>query len=273
MSNFTLDDLEKAQSLVFSKDKLRTWQQLSELLTAQLDTVKKEPDPFSTWWNTNFALFSSVQVQISAVNAGFASFEDEYIEISNLGPSIIDLSGWRLNAGSEGQDYDFNKHTLLFPQDVIRVYTNRENAYSFDSRRPILNNKGDTVSLYDNQSNLVSCYAYGRDAHHDVGITHIFFDGNDPKKESDEYIEIGNLGNHIIDLSLWEITSNGRQRFQFPVGSKLMPHSELRVYTNQINESTGGFSFNSNRAIWNNNGDVGRLFDYQKVLVSEYAYA
>lgn len=273
MSKFTHHDLEQVQSILFSKDKLRSWEKLSELLTLQLDRIKNEADPFSSWWNSNFALFSSVQVQISTVNAGSSSFEDEYIEISNYGPAIVDLSGWRLNAGSDGQDYEFNKHTLLFPNDVIRIYTNRENAYSFESKRPILNNKGDRVSLYDNQSHLVSCYVYGRSAHQDVGITHIFFDGTDPKKEGDEFIEIANLGASIVDLGLWVITSEGGQRFEFPKGSKLMPHSELKVYTNRIDESSGGYSFNSNRAIWNKKGDTGKLFDYQNILVSEYAYA
>ena len=111
MSKFTHHDLEQVQSILFSKDKLRSWEKLSELLTLQLESVKNEADPFSSWWNSNFALFSSVQVQISTVNAGSSSFEDEYIEISNYGPAIVDLSG------------DIWREMFYFPLELIFLVT------------------------------------------------------------------------------------------------------------------------------------------------------
>jgi hypothetical protein len=273
MKNYDGKALEQAQTFLFCHDKQQAWRKFSQLLSEQLARVKKEPVPFTAWWKDNFHIFSALQVQISAVNPGFSSAEDEYIEIRNDGPSIIDLSKWRLNAGSESQNYVFGKNTLLLPNDTIRIYVKDKHLFSFDSKRPLLNNQGDSVLLFDHLGHLVSSFMYGKTAHKEVGITHIFFDGLEPLKESDEFIDIANLGHHIVDLSHWAITSQGGQRFEFPEGTKLMPYSEVRVYTNKIDETTGGYSFNSKRAIWNNNGDIGKLYDYQDVLVSEYAYS
>jgi hypothetical protein len=42
------------------------------------------------------------------------------------------------------------------------------------------------------------------------------------------------------------------------------------VYTNS--DIAGSFSFGSGRAIWNNRGDCGRLYNAQGALVDEYCY-
>lgn len=37
---------------------------------------------------------------------------DEYAEITNQGGSVVNLSGWRLNAGDPGQDFWFPAYDL-----------------------------------------------------------------------------------------------------------------------------------------------------------------
>ncbi|ETW91975.1 MAG: hypothetical protein ETSY1_45845, partial [Candidatus Entotheonella factor] len=46
----------------------------------------------------------------------------------------------------------------------------------------------------------------------------------------------------------------------------------IRVYTNEVHPETGGFSFGIGRAIWNNQGDEGQLFDQDGNVVSSYGY-
>lgn len=51
------------------------------------------------------------------------SGEEEFIEMINNGPAILDISDWNLNAGDEGQNYRFPSKTLVFPQQKLRIYT------------------------------------------------------------------------------------------------------------------------------------------------------
>jgi len=92
---------------------------------------------------------------------------DEYCEIRNDGDRAVDLAGWRLNAGSEGnahgQDVIFSSF-LIQPGQVCRVYTNEVHpetcGLSFHSPTALWNNRGDCARLYDDTGALVdeSCY-------------------------------------------------------------------------------------------------------------------
>ena len=87
----------------------------------------------------------------------------------------------------------------------------------------------------------------------DVQITYIFYDGLVPRVESDEYVEITNLGDKPQDLAGWVLKdiSEGYPSFTFP-SYILAPGASIRVYTNEIHPEWGGFSFDYGRAIWDN---------------------
>ena len=78
----------------------------------------------------------------------------------------------------------------------------------------------------------------------DVQIACIFFDGVVPRSESDEYVEIVNLGDAAQDLAGWRLVdvSDGTPEFVFP-SWPLEPGQAVRVYTNEIHAQWGGFSF------------------------------
>jgi len=104
----------------------------------------------------------------------------------------------------------------------------------------------------------------------DVQITYIFYDGLVPRVESDEYVEITNLGDQPQDLAGWVLTdiSEGYPSFTFP-SYTLLPGESIRVYTNEYHPEWGGFSFEYSRAIWNNTEpDVAVLYDSQMNEVS-----
>ena len=107
----------------------------------------------------------------------------------------------------------------------------------------------------------------------DVRIACIFFDGVMPNSESDEYVEIVNEGDTAQGLSGWRlIDKEDGPEFEFP-SWMLGPGESIRVYTNEIHPEWGGFSYESGRAIWNNNDpDTAELFDQLGDLVSTMTY-
>lgn len=105
-----------------------------------------------------------------------------------------------------------------------------------------------------------------------VVISYIFYDGVVPRVESDEYAEITNQGSEAVNLGGWILNAGAPiQNFRFP-DFQLEPGETIRVYTNEVHPESGGFSFRSEDALWNNKGDCGYLRDGQGNLVSEYCY-
>jgi uncharacterized repeat protein (TIGR02543 family) len=107
-----------------------------------------------------------------------------------------------------------------------------------------------------------------------VQITYIFYDGLVPSVESDEYVEITNLGDTAQDISGWTLIdgSDGQPSFTFPQ-YVLEPGETIRVYTNEIHAEWGGFSFNYGRAIWDNSSpDTAILYDSSGNEVSRKSY-
>jgi len=108
----------------------------------------------------------------------------------------------------------------------------------------------------------------------DVQITCIFYDGLVPRAESDEYVEITNLGDQAQDLAGWmlEDISEGYPSFSFP-SYTLAPGKSIRVYTNESHPEWGGLSFEYSRAIWSNSEpDVAVLYNGQGKEVSLKSY-
>jgi len=107
-----------------------------------------------------------------------------------------------------------------------------------------------------------------------IQITYIFYDGQVPRVESDEYVEITNLGEQPQDLAGWVLQdiSDGYPSFIFSTYI-LGPGESVRVYTNEYHPEWGGFSFESSRAIWNNSEpDIAALYNGQGKEVSRKSY-
>jgi hypothetical protein len=107
-----------------------------------------------------------------------------------------------------------------------------------------------------------------------VQITYILYDGVVYQTESDEYVEITNLGNTSQDLEGWVLTdmSEGYPSFTFP-SYVLASGAKIRVYTNEIHSEWGGFSFGYGKAVWNNSSpDTAVLRNAQGQEVSRQSY-
>lgn len=107
-----------------------------------------------------------------------------------------------------------------------------------------------------------------------VQITNIFYDGRVYRTESDEYVEITNLGDEAQDLDGWVLKdiADGGPSFTFP-SHDLKPGKSIRVYTNEIHPKWGGFSFGCEGAVWNNKEpDIAALYNDQEKEVSRKSY-
>ncbi|WP_216678487.1 lamin tail domain-containing protein [Streptomyces sp. MNP-20] len=96
--------------------------------------------------------------------------DGEYVEIVNRGGAMIPIKGWTVNAGDSGQNYTFTGNGYLAPGMTVRIYTSDQQqppgwyGLSFQSKRPIWNDKGDTAELRDHTGTLRAKYAYGNAA-------------------------------------------------------------------------------------------------------------
>lgn len=274
-----LEDLPQLQSCTDERD---CWQIISNNVTEYAQVLQQKRvasggvgSALHDWWNSCAELLANHQIVINDVNFDGSrnnGQNEEYIEILNKGPLLLDLTGWKINAGNEGQDMTFGKGTVIQPNAVLRVYTDKAGELSFNSKQSVWNNKGDKAFLYDAEGTLISSWSYGVKAHPDVAITYICFDGQEKRTEGDEYVEIANLGPDSVDLSNWLLSAGKQQEFNFPEKSVLKPYAKIRVYANYVDTESGGYSFNSHTAIWNNQGDTGILCDYKNRLVSDYSY-
>jgi len=105
-----------------------------------------------------------------------------------------------------------------------------------------------------------------------VIIQSIYYDGQVYRVESDEYAVIANVGTSAINIGGWRLNAGDPgQDFRFP-SIDLGPGQSVRVYTNEYHSESGGYSFGSGKAIWNNKGDCGFLFDGGGNQVSDWCY-
>lgn len=93
----------------------------------------------------------------------------------------------------------------------------------------------------------------------------VFYDGDVKKIESDEWVEVVNVGDAPLDVSGWRLQDDDDNVFWFP-SLVMAPKQSCRVYTNRALaqekapqnyiEDVCGFDWHSEKAIWGNSGDV-----------------
>lgn len=107
-------------------------------------------------------------------------------------------------------------------------------------------------------------------------ISDIKFDGKVPTTESDEYVVITNGSKNPVDISNYYVyvATSGTQgaTFTFPKNSVIKAGQSIRIYTNELHPETGGYSFGSGKAIWNNRGGLAVLKDFKGSKLAEFKY-
>jgi Fibronectin type III domain/Lamin Tail Domain len=105
---------------------------------------------------------------ITAVHANAAgddrrNLNDEYALVRNTGAAAFNLAGWKLDAGDRSQRFSLASYPLK-KGATVRIHTGRGTTRAghlfLGSGRPIWNNDGDTATLIDPHSIVVSRYRY-----------------------------------------------------------------------------------------------------------------
>ena len=105
-----------------------------------------------------------------------------------------------------------------------------------------------------------------------IQIIFIFFEGDVPGMESDEFAQITNQGLSAVNLQGWRLNAGDpEQDFYFP-NFLLNPGLSCRIYTDENHPEYCGFSFDIRHEIWDNGEDCGYLYDDKGAQVSKYCY-
>lgn len=96
--------------------------------------------------------------------------------------------------------------------------------------------------------------------------------GPDSTNLTDEYLHVENRGNRTIDLSGWQIADGADHRYTVPDGVALAPGDELRIVTGSGTDDAETLHWGASDPIWNNDGDVVRVWNTAGELVIEYTY-
>ena len=242
-------------------------------------------------------------VFINEIESNDAVTDIDWIEIINTGNSKIDVSGWfvsddkGLERVEDNKEWRIPEGTVLAAGEILVV-----------EHDVVLGNlslgKNDTVSLYDNNEQLVDTYSY---TGHAVGTYSRVPDGTgdfidqEPTKNAlnivekeelpeyklvineinsapDDWVELMNLGTGEIDLSNYEIRDNSNDhRFKFSEGTKLAAgglivvdaNTQGLIYDDQAKVYIPG---EFQEAIGIGSGDSIRLYDRDGDLLDDYSW-
>ncbi len=88
----------------------------------------------------------------------------------------------------------------------------------------------------------------------DVRIDCIVYQSEDFEHDAGEYVQIKNYGDASQDLLGWTLynLNHPDKAFTFPESFVLEPDQSIRVYTNEVHDESGGFSFESEDGVWQN---------------------
>ncbi len=243
-----------------------------------LTLIALNPLELSGSTNNNSIVLSLSYGEVDFLFTGDAEKE---AEASMLGAGIVP-NVEILKVGHHGSRTASSQAFLEVVQPEVAVYMAREgNQYGHPHEETIsaLQTIGALIYGTDvNSTILVTTdgltYTVETQEDSNVQITYIFYDGLVYQVESDEYVEIKNLGNAPQDLKGWVLKdiSEGYPSFTFP-SYILSPGESVRVYTNQYHPEWGGFSFDYGKAIWDNSyPDIAALYNAEGQEVSRKSY-
>lgn len=105
-----------------------------------------------------------------------SSDDDEFLEWVNVSGGTLDLSGWRIHDG-QGQRFRFPAGTMLSDHCPVVVFGGGNPAGGFGGSLILtagslgLNNRGDSVTLFDDQGRARAYHTYGREGGDDQSLT------------------------------------------------------------------------------------------------------
>jgi hypothetical protein len=85
-----------------------------------------------------------------------------------------------------------------------------------------------------------------------------------------ERAEIVNRGTAPADVSLWSLAAGNGMKVSLPEGLVLWPGQRIAIYSGAVSPNTGGITFDSKTAVWNDRGETARLYRADGKQVASY---
>jgi len=95
--------------------------------------------------------------------------------------------------------------------------------------------------------------------------------GNDNENLNDEYVTFRNRCNKSVDLDGWYVRDESGKEYRFR-RFVLQPGEDVTLHSGSGEDTDSDLYWNSNRAIWNNNGDRLLLYDNENNILLDYRY-
>ena len=244
-------------------------------------------------------------VVISEIESDAPDKGNDWVEIVNTSSQPIDISGWYLTDDkgnerkTEGKTIALKENTILDPGAYLVFEETIDFNFGFG--------KSDTAILFDKDGNQVASYTYTsvasgtwslqddgtfKDVKATKGSANAKESALEPSKPEtksglvlneinsspDDWIEIMNLNNETLDISLFEIRDNSDDHiFRFKEGSVINANalmvidasSEGLIYDNVTNTYVEG---RFDEAIGIGSLDSIRLYDNNGNLIDEYSW-
>jgi len=167
--------------------------------------------------------------------------QDEFVELLNFGTEEVDISGWSIS-DSVSTRHIFPSSTVLSPYTFLAVFGGGNpvlpdiNWQVASSGSLGLNNGGDTVSLFNSDTQLIDQVIYGSIGNHNQSIT-LFPDGQGLEffLHSDLEQAQGNLFSPgtSIDSRLtlaFDNDENGEEEQEDPIDNATVPELPTLLY-------------------------------------------
>ncbi len=104
-------------------------------------------------------------LRITAVHADAPGPDDEnldgeWIEVTNEGSDVVDLSGWSIRDAESVHRFTFPTGTAIDPGAELRIVTGCSGEIAWCAAGPVWNNRGDVAFLLDADGRIADRYEY-----------------------------------------------------------------------------------------------------------------
>lgn len=222
-------------------------------------------------------------VNYDAAGDDAANLNDEYIQIRNSGPGVLDLSDWtaRSSARLDSATITIPNGTTVPVGGTFRIYvgtgTDTATEMYLDQAEPIFDNSGDVVYLRDTDLNIRATQLWPanltKGPEFSIVIDDVQFNapGDDATNPNGEWVVIRNAGASTVDLTDWRLKDDGFD-YAFDDGETLAAGEQLRIFVGSGADSGPDRYWGNSEGILNNDGGILRIWTPQSQEVDAYAW-
>jgi endonuclease YncB( thermonuclease family) len=216
-------------------------------------------------------------VSIPGMSLDGSTLNDEWVDVSNDGSTILDMSGFTL-ADEAGNTYTFPDSFGLDAGATVRVHTGDGTDTTTDlywgRGSGVWNNDGDTAYVFDDNERQAATSSGSGGAGSCGSKLCVGQVNEDGSTLNDEWVEFDNTGSTDQDMTGWSVEDGAGHHYDFPSGYTLTAGGTVRLHTGSGTDSStdGDLYWGSGSAIWNNSGDTVYLYEPDGTLHTSKTY-